>query len=326
MSNHIFGFNQFIVERLGINRGVLRIATELFDYIQKQPEKMVYNFSVQAKGETLPAKVVIDSDYEAAGSFTPKRMTITLRKRNDFDTLVHELKHLHRYLATGKMPQEQDWTQPLMLLAKDKLDSSIFNKKDLLKLYHVLYFIGQDEFEAYYHHIYMKFLRSLEQSISLRNLTENSKPITQEEINDAWIGFLEANRDSFPQYQFLNSSMTPGFDKKLGVTIPTKQSPFEFKNWVSENVVDSVIYLFIRITKQAKTKEYSFLDKIKEKLAENKFASELLRVLNMEIPESEKAEISRMKNQIEKEINKRKERLRRKLHRIPIAAAEFIQN
>jgi hypothetical protein len=324
MSNHIFGFNEFIVERLGINRGVLRIATELYDYIEKRPEKMVYNFSVQAKGETIPAKVVIDSNYEAAGSFTPKTMTITLRKRNDFDTLLHELKHLHRYLATGKMPQEQDWTQPLMLLAKDKLDKAIFNKKDLLKLFHILYFIGQDEFEAYYHHIYSKFLRSLEQNIALRNLSENPKPITQEEINESWLGFLEANRDSFPQYQFLNSSMKPGFDKKLGVTIPVKQSPFEFRNWVPENVIDSVIYLFIRITNQAKTKDYSFLDKIKEKLSENKFASELLRVLKMEIPESEKAEISRMKDQIEKEINKRKERLRRKLHRIPIAAGEFV--
>ena len=138
-----------VFEKWGINSNIEQYAKEYFDEI-KDDDKNTYNFLYKNdKGNYYFDLTIQKSDKKnKLGYFTYNKengqisnLRINLSNREDYSTLLHELKHLDRHTRvrkTGAIRKAKAWS--------DELEYS--------RVSYLLYLLDPDEFEAKLHGYY----------------------------------------------------------------------------------------------------------------------------------------------------------------------------
>lgn len=147
-----------VFEKWGINTNIEQYAKEYFARIMADKERDRFNFLYKNdKGNYYFDLTIRKNDKkENLGYFTYDKkmgwMTINLSNRNDYSTLLHELKHLDRHTRVKKttsIRKAKGWS--------DEMEYSRLN--------YLLYLLDPDEFEAKLHGYYADIDAYLEEHL-----------------------------------------------------------------------------------------------------------------------------------------------------------------
>ena len=145
-----------LFEGFGINKGVEYWAQEYFYEIQKSnSDKFHFKYS-NDKGEFEFDLTISQRSKYNKGHFSYQTgindMVINIADRNDYSTLLHELKHLDRFTRvakTGSLRKLKQWSG---LLEDNKLNT-------------IFYLLDPDEFEARLHGYYSDLDKYLSKNV-----------------------------------------------------------------------------------------------------------------------------------------------------------------
>lgn len=172
-------------EKLGIVSGLETIADDIISYFQNN-EKSFYVKEVEIDGIKTSLTIFLNKDYPNPCFFIDEgKFKIRLNKLSK-PVLIHELKHLHRYIKLN-VSSNINWTKwTLTSNSIDKLSSKLsylFKSKNFASaLYVIIYFADQNEFESYYNEIYHKIKNNISQNL---NREDKIDFIKKELENDA---------------------------------------------------------------------------------------------------------------------------------------------
>lgn len=156
-------------EKLGIVSGLETIADDIISYFQNN-EKSFYTKEIEIDGIKTIVTIFLNKDYPGASFFVDEgKFKIRLNKLSK-PVIIHELKHLHRYIKLN-VSSNINWTKwTLTSNALDKLSSKLShlfkNKSSARALYLIIYFADQNEFESYYNETYHELKNSIPNDLS----------------------------------------------------------------------------------------------------------------------------------------------------------------
>lgn len=231
----IFSFDYFILERLGMSDDVLTQAKEIFDLINSDESKFLFEYKYKLNGAPLkgPTDSLADQiiygpnkatkifvikiriglspgNRGGAGIFSGDDMTIYLDDRSDLATLTHELKHADRFLRMGSKVHQEEFTK-LKGIASSKQQKNI-RFKGFVNLEMFLYYLQKEEFEAFFHDGHVKFKEYMENAFdeglwkhmvnfdiagAFNYLSKNSKdkPLEKKDVVRLWNQYNDTNRE-----------------------------------------------------------------------------------------------------------------------------------
>lgn len=337
---NIFSFKNFITEKLGISDSVLKQAKEIFDLINSDKSKFVFEYKYKLndaplKGPTdkladeiiqdkskaikifkIKIKIEPKSKQSAwAGYFSSNDLSINLTDRTNFNILTHELKHADRFFRMGSKTEEENLTK-LKNISNTKQSKNISFKK-FVDLEMFFYFLQKEEFESFFHQEYIIF----------KEFIEDKNPTTKEDVMKLWKEYNNTNRipsrktspGYFTPYLFYSGKLKPGkyiLEKSsltnigVHITIPENQRPFKFENWFDKKTIDSTIWEYLKQKKKINDSTPTGLDFLINKV---------INFLGQETPPPNKYLdiIQKYKNSLENQIEQRMETYSRKFARIP---------
>jgi len=213
------------------------------------------------------------------------KLTIILKNRKDYSTLLHELKHLDLFIKNnGKHFKNY------IFRSRQVVDRSLANYKEMKILKQILYVYDKDEFEAKYHSYYVDIDNYLQNNIKRIKNKELVKNLMEEFLNNEpdksytwWVGYFDGKKTN---------------------------REFNFSNYLSN---DNINKFFFIINKEKMPIKYSFKETFKE------IFSDILDVIKIKFNKYSKKEIDaiqKTRKEYEKEINKRKNIFRKKFFRL----------
>lgn len=285
----ILKYEEFVRESLGINYDLEDQAKIFYNTIKNSKDNK-FTFILYIDGTNTFFDIIInndiDKDKNVKGDFhitEDGSILIRIRNRDDFATLLHEVKHVSRYIKNKKY-----------------FDTSIFHKnKDKIEegnlLREILYVYDIDEFEAKCHSYY----------IDIKNYVEDHiKSIDVE------------NRTSDKILYLIKSCLINNGDKTytwyigwIGQNIETK-SKFEFSNYFSKR---NLYKIFYTINKNKYNPTMSYLSILKDKYLNIK---DTIKTTFFLYSQKELIDISKKIYEFEKEINNRKKVFSKKFYRL----------
>lgn len=273
-------------EKFGISKNLEDQCKSYFDEIKENPTKNNFDFLFQNNTGEYQFKVKIGKfDGKTLGRYnlsldseTGKinNIIIYLKDRNNYSTLLHELKHLD--YATRKPSFYKD----IFHKSKETL-GELRGSKKLIFAEEVFYLLDTNEFESRYHGYYADF----DDFIS-NNISKNPTP---SEIYNLFEKFLAGNQDkSWTWY--------------------TKDDEFKFEDYLTSSQINRLFHQFVYI-KDFYKDEYDNVIKYLKSQIKKAFKSSFNKYTKEEL-----LEINRTKKMIESKINKRLPKFRKKFFRL----------
>jgi hypothetical protein len=294
----IRNFSEFITEALGIDKDIESQAQEIYKKI-KHSNKNEFSFILYETSGNYFFKLIIGKfDKTASGRFIisddNKEMTVLLKDRNDYSTLLHEMKHLSRAIK-NKGSHFNDF-----IYKTHKLISNMDLKdKDPIKVQKQIFYVYDiDEFEAKYHGYYVDLDIYLKKIIDIKKQSPNDKSVSKDFIIDVIKGFLNTCDD-------MTYTWWVGYFNGEKVS-----KEFNFSNYLKESDINRLFYL---ITKKDFKPGYSYTDMFKEIYFDLK---NILKTKMNIYSKEDKVLIQKYRKSFELEINKRKKVFSKKFYRL----------
>lgn len=284
--NHIKNFNTYILEALGINNDLEHQADEIFKEISQSNEiEFEFPFYHNSSNHFFKLKIK-DLGPRKYGHFIAKtnylngtEATITLSNRKDRSTLLHELKHLDRYLYKRK----ED-------ILKDPLDILYDDNKVLSTEKQIFYVYNTDEFEAKYHSYYININEYIKSEIDKYKSAKKDKLLIKHLID---MYFLSCEDKSFNWWDNVD---------------------FKFSYYLKPKEINDLFYTLTKKEDEYEDEDRDYFYAITDVI--NKMKDFLRKSLNIGYSKSEKLEMEKLKNKYEKEISRRKKIFYKKFRRI----------
>jgi len=294
----IRNFSEFITEALGIDKDIESQAQEIYKKI-KHSNKNEFSFILYETSGNYFFKLIIGKfDKTASGRFIisddNKEMTVLLKDRNDYSTLLHEMKHLSRAIK-NKGSHFNDF-----IYKTHKLISNMDLKdKDPIKAQKQIFYVyDKDEFEAKYHGYYVDLDIYLKKIVDIKKQSPNDKSVSKDFIIDVIKGFLNTCDD-------MTYTWWVGYFNGEKVS-----KEFNFSNYLKESDINRLFYL---ITKKDFKPGYSYTDMFKEIYFDLK---NILKTKMNIYSKEDKVLIQKYRKSFELEINKRKKVFSKKFYRL----------
>lgn len=179
----IKSFNNYISEKLGIVSYLEPIADHV---IEKLKDRNYYELKTRIRDYDITIEFYLLSNLDNSGSFgivdlDNKIFKIKLKTLNK-STLIHELKHLDRYLSKNIKTSIYWGQEGIMTHITNfvtKKFKHLFKDKDIAEtLSLIIYLSNPDEFESYFNGIYYKIKYKIVDSMS----KEDKMKIIEEEL------------------------------------------------------------------------------------------------------------------------------------------------
>lgn len=279
-------WDNFINEKLGVNYDLIEQGRAMFKIMYNdKTTKKEYKFTYKPKETNISRefKVIIDKRKKSKGSYNQLTNTITLREI-DFSTLIHELQHLDYSLRTDKVDYFRKIKNNLIHIDGDNM------------LINVLYLMDENEFRSRY----LDFYNDI--NVILHYSKQEGVDINKEYIDTVINSTIMKDTILFIYY----------FIAKDGVTL------YKFLNVLSDYKLKDrdIDYLLYKSIKSPEVdKEPSIIKSMIKHYAANNIIGPLRKMLNV-YSNSDKLEIQKIKNKLEKITKLRAEKYRRKLNRV----------
>ncbi len=271
-------------EALGINDSVVLAAQKIFDIINSSDKTLYTIPDIKLGNHTVEVEIFIKDMKDTDGSFNAtkssnEKIFIKLSSKNSYSSLVHELKHAHRFL----------------MMPLDNRDSIIFHSikqfsKDsdemLSIIEHIFYFLNMDEFEAQYHSIYMNLSKN--KKLSKKDIDDNHHI----RIYNVILEFI--NRDDFMDLMFDNE---------------VKKTKFLLMLHRYELYQRGRNYLYKNVRKSGSfgLSDFKFMFRIKKFLLDKNI---------IKLSDKEKVELNKLEKEIKKILIKNSKVIKKKLSRL----------
>lgn len=303
ISTKIKNFSEFITESLGIDKSIESQAQSIYQEV-KNSDKNEFDFvlyETPSLGQTAsnhPFKLFIGDTGDAEGYFTvhkvDKSLSIKLKNRNDYSTLLHELKHLSRAIKNkGKHFNHY------IFKSREAIDNMSLKKNDpLYKENRIFYVYDIDEFEAKYHGYYVNIDEYIQEHVRMSKKLSPDKKIDKEHIILLCKKCLEESKD-------LSYTWWIGW---LSDTKTDKE--FKFSNYLKEKDINRLFYL---ISKNDFNPGCSFIDIFKDVYLDLK---KMIKTKFNIYSKKDKILIQRKRKIFEAEINKRKRKFSKRFYRL----------
>lgn len=297
-----------IVEKLGISDNVLDSAREYYNIITQEKDKFEFDFTYKINNTNHSLKIKIEPTLKQAGYFNGdmQTATIVLNNRNNFEVLAHELKHADRWFRMGDKAYAEPITT-LFSITDYKKINSLFPYK-FRNIFFLFYFLQKEEFEAHFHSDWIEF----------SELCKRKNVKTKEQVLQLWSLFKPLTWGLY-NGTLDEGDLTAGSQDNIKMKIPKQILPFKFSNWCENDVIDSVIWTFLKSKRNLKDDD-NLLFKALSLLAPRD-------VINMFItkpPAKYKEQINKYKQDLEKKINERLNTYRKKYYRIPLRVIDSL--
>jgi hypothetical protein len=174
----ILKFEKFILEKLGIIEELDSIADLIYNNLK---DKNYFKLEINYLNQDIIIECFrIYSLYNSGDFSVLMDNTFKLRIKDlSKPTIIHELKHLDRYLRKKDIADDYDYLK--------KLDKYILNYEFLFKgkkyarqLITILYYSNQEEFESHFNHIYIE----LKEELELIENKDDRKELIKEYLNE----------------------------------------------------------------------------------------------------------------------------------------------
>lgn len=305
--NRITGFDEFVSEKMGVLSAVVDQAKAIHDVIRAERSRFLFHFELMSGGKTCPIRVKVDSNFKMGGQFNydDSPPTVVVRDRDNFEVLVHELKHADRYFRMGEGAYKEDYT--VLWGISDLVRSNSILPYRYRNLLFLFYFLQKEEFEAYFHSDWVKF----------SEIVGREKPTTKEEVMDLWRASTKTLAWQVYTGNLPQGRLVGGSTGMLKMKVPAQQRPFKFSNWCGDSVVDSVIWAYMR-HKRDITVEDNFLMKVIKAITPESVLSGI--DVNRSPPAKYADAVARARAKLESQIERTMEMYTRKYARIPSMA------
>ena len=172
-------------EKLGIVSGLETIADDIISYLENN-NKSFYNKEIEIDDIKTSVTIFLNKDYPYSCFFIDEGKFKIRLKELSREVLIHELKHLHRYIKLN-ISRNIDWSRwTITSNVVDKLSnklSHLFKKKILAEtLYLLLYYSDKNEFESYFNEIYHKIKNRMPKDLNRDEKIEYIKKFLEGEI------------------------------------------------------------------------------------------------------------------------------------------------
>jgi hypothetical protein len=205
----IKSFENYISEKLGIVSNLEPIADHV---LSKLEEKNYYQLETRIRDYDVTIEFYVLSDLEESGSFSTvdldKRIfKIKLKKLNK-STLIHELKHLDRFLVRNTKKGLKYESRSIMTHITNfvtKNFSHFFKDKESAEMLSlIIYYSNPDEFESHFNGIY----HQLKNIISEKMSKEEKIKLINEELQDEaiYIFYRYFSKNEFDIRYFFKSN------------------------------------------------------------------------------------------------------------------------
>jgi hypothetical protein len=304
-------FGEFVSERMGVLSTVMDQARSFHETIKADRSRFLFHFEFISGGMPRPIRVKVDPTFKMGGQFEYEDdpPTIVVRKRDDFEVLVHELKHADRYFRMGQRAYEEDYS--VMYSISDLMKSNSLLPYKYRNLFFLFYFLQREEFEAYFHSDWVKF----------SEIVEQEKPATKEEVMRLWRDSTKTLAWQLYSGNLPTGSLVGGSTGKLKMKVPTQQRPFKFSNWCGDSVIDSVIWAYMRHKKDIAVED-GILMKVIKAITPDSIASGL--DVYSKPPAKYADVVARARVKLESQIERTMEDYTRKYARIPTMAVSSL--
>ena len=145
-------------ESLGINDSLVIAGKKIFDIINSD-DKTYYLIPNIKIGKYIVEVEINIKEEKDNGSFSAsdssnKKISISLSSRDKYSTLVHELKHAHRFLY--RKNSNINYREKDNILSQSINQFSNLYDDEFILINFIIYFMNIDEFEAQYHSMYIE--------------------------------------------------------------------------------------------------------------------------------------------------------------------------
>lgn len=294
----IKNFSEFITEALGIDKDIESQAQTIYQEI-KNSTKNEFDFILYETSGNYFFKLIIgEFDKTSTGRFIishdNQKLTILLKDRSDYSTLLHEMKHLSR----GIKNKCRHFNDPIHKTHR-LINNMDLKKKDPINVQNKIFYVYDiDEFEAKYHGYYVDIDVHLKKIVDMKKLSPIDKIVSKDFIVQIIKGFLNTCED-------FTYTWWVGYFNGTEVS-----KEFNFSNYLKESDINRLFYL---ITKKDFNPSCSYIDMFKE------IYLDLKNLIKMKLniySKKDKILIQKNRKIFEKEINRRKKIFSKKFYRL----------
>lgn len=288
---HIKKFN----EALGINKDLEEQVDAYYKEIVENPDKDVFNFFYHhnnvKQGFKLDIKKlsgnngsVVHGNLELNGN----SVIIHLSNRNDKPTLLHEVKHLDYFLRLypdiSKVTDKNSIKKTNIFGIRDVIGVDKYSRV----IYYILYIFDPNEFQSRYHGYYVQIDEYIKKHISENPTTDEIYKLVD---------------------KCLNSSIDDCFK------IYMSNDPIRFDDYESIRNINMVFDSIILNDTKSTNKIYSKIKQFLPNIPIDEVITKFKQYFNI-YSKKEKFKIDTVVNRLEKEMNKRKLKYKRKFLRL----------